>query len=215
MRVDYLLRTFAFSCLLLFPIRSVYAIPFTWIVSGNASSGHWDANDLTGLDYVLRIHTDSAVPDGNGFDDFGQWFNLPAEIEIETLGTRVLGNFSFIEQFSIAPSDRRSIRGPGGGFQSILQIPIGTLGDPDFLSVWGPVQTLGIGTIFRVDDPGIANPPFQIIDFDDPASPITVSTSLSSVPEPATLALLGIGLAAAVLGSRRQGDTFRPHGSSM
>ena len=203
MRAVYLLRTFAFFWLLLLPISSAYAIPFTWTFSGTASSGHWDLNDLTGLDYVLRVHTDNTVLDGNSFNDFGQWFNLPAEIEIETLGTRILGNFIFIEQFSIAPSDRLFIRGPGGASDSVLQIPLGTLGDPDFLSVWGPVQTLGIGTMFSINDPGIPNPPFLIIDFDDPASRITISTSLTPVPEPATLTLLGIGLAIAVLGSRR------------
>jgi hypothetical protein len=191
--------------LLLLSISPAYAIPFTWTFSGTASSGHWDLNDLTGLDYVLRVHTDTTILDGNGFNDFGQWFNLPAEIEIEGLGTRILGNFTFIEQFSIMPSDRLFIRGPGGGADSTLQIPLGTLGDPDFLSVWGPVQTLGIGTLgrLRIDDPGIPNPPFQLIDLDDPTSPITVSTSTTSVPEPATLTLLGIGLTAALSRTRR------------
>ena len=65
-----------------------FAVPFTWTLSGVANSGDWNGTDLSGLAYALRLHADTTDPDGNGFDGFGQWFGLPAEIEIEGLGTR-------------------------------------------------------------------------------------------------------------------------------
>jgi len=177
----------------LFLSSPAYADPFTWTFTGVADSGHWDLNDLTGLAYTLRLTTDTAAPDQNGFNDFGTYGNLSAEIEIATLGTRTLGDFAFIEQFTTADSDRLRIRGPDGGVESVLRIPIGTLGDPDSLTVWGPVETLGIGALgaLKIDDPGIPNPSFQLVDLDTPGSPITVSTS--TVPEPGTLTLLGVG----------------------
>jgi hypothetical protein len=86
----------------------------------------------------------------------------------------------------------------------VLRLPVGTLGDPDFLTMWGPVQTLGVNPFgsLRIDDPGIPNPPFQLVDLDTLASPITVSTS--TVPEPGTLTLLGVGGALAALRTRRR-----------
>lgn len=183
----------------------VYAAPFTWEFSGTADSGHWDDDSLAGLAYTLRVSTDTATPDGNGFNDFGQWFNLPASIEIETLGTRTLGNFAFIEQFRFAgDADRLWVRGPGGGFDSNIYLPLGILGDPDLLSVWGPVQTLGDGrSNLHVADPATPTPDFEIIDGDTANSPITVSTKVV-VPEPATLSLIGVGLAVTALLSTRR-----------
>jgi len=177
-----------------------YADPFTWTFSGIASAGHWDANDLTGLAYTLRVTTDSAAPNQNPFHGFGTWGNLPAEINIQTLGIRTLGNFASIEQFSTSTSDRLRVRGPNGGTESVLQIPLGVLGDPAFLSVFGPVQTLGVGSMFKITDPGIPNPPFELIQLDTATSRITVSTTLA--PEPATITLLGMGLAVAAIRSR-------------
>ena len=184
---------------------SAFADPFVWVLEGTADSGHWDLDDLTGLDYTLQVTVDSAVPDQNGFNDFGSWFNLSAEIEIESLGTRVLNDFAFIEQFTTATSDRLRVRGPNGGVETVLQIPVGTLGDPDFLSVWGPVQTLGLGTMFRITDPGVPSPAFELIDFDSPTSPITISTGLATtpVPEPTSLLLLSLGVGAITVTLRR------------
>jgi hypothetical protein len=205
--MEGLMKRFAASLFVaaLFSATPAYAVPFTWTISGVADSGHWDQNDLTNLAYTLRLTTDSAAPDQNGFNDFGSYFNLSAEIEIATLGTRTLGNFTFIEQFSSATGDRLRIRGPNGGAESVLQIPLGTLGDPDFLSVWGPVQTLAVGVLgqLRIDDPGIPNAPFQLTDGDDPGSTMTVSTS--TVPEPGTLALLGSGATIIIRRKRRRG----------
>jgi hypothetical protein len=195
-------RVAAFVFVALLMGSSAHAAPFTWTISGIADSGHWDLNNLAGLSYVLRITTDSAAPDQNGFNDFGQYFNLAAEISIDTLGTRTLGIFTFVEQFRTASSDRLRIRGPNGGAESVLQIPLGTLGDPDFLSVWGPVQTLGVGGTLTIDDPGIPNPPFELIDLDNATSKMTISTSIADVPEPATLALLTLGFAVAAVRSR-------------
>jgi hypothetical protein len=190
----------------LFLSSPAYADPFTWTFTGVADSGHWDLNDLAGLAYTLRLTTDTAAPDQNFANDFGQYgfANITAEIDIATLGTRTLGNFTFIEQFTTADSDRLRIRGPNGGAEFVLRIPVGTLGDPDFLNVWGPVQTLGVdpfGSLI-VDDPGIPNPPFHLVDLDTLASPITVSTS--TVPEPGTLTLLGVGGALTALRTRRR-----------
>src|SRR5580765_4168770 len=84
-----------------------YAIPFTWTITGVADAGsHADLTDITGLNYVLRLTTDSAAPDLNGFNDFGTFGfnNITAAIDIDTLGTRTLGNFTFIEQFN-SPSE--------------------------------------------------------------------------------------------------------------
>lgn len=195
-------RVAALLCVALLISSQADADPFTWTFSGIADAGHWDANDLTGLAYTLRVTTDSAAPDQNSFNDFGTFGNVPAEIEIETLGTRTLGNFAFIEQFTSATSDRLRVRGPNGGAESVLQIPLGILGDPDFLSVFGPVQTLGVGSMFKITDPGIPNPPFEIIDLDNATSRITVSTT--QVPEPTTIALLGVGLAVTAIRSRRR-----------
>jgi hypothetical protein len=176
-----------------------YADPFTWTFTGIADAGHWDANDLTGLAYTLRVTTDGAAPNENPFPGFGTWGNLTAEIEIETLGIRTLGNFAFIEQFSTQTSNRLRVRGPNGGPESVLQIPLGVLGDPASLSVFGPVQTLGVGSMFKITDPGIPNPPFELIDLDNATSRITVATTLA--PEPATITLFGMGLAVAAIRS--------------
>lgn len=188
-----------------------HAAPFIWTFSGVADSGHWDADDLTGLSYTLRVMTDTLAPDQNSFDDFGTYGNLPAEIEIETLGTRILGNFTFIEQFTTATSDRLRIRGPNNGVESVLQIPLGTLGDPDFLTFWGPVQTLGVGGNLKITDPGIPNPPFELIDLDNATSRITVSTgSIAAVPEPPSFALVGIGLLVAAVSAARKPNATAP-----
>jgi hypothetical protein len=193
-------RVAAFVFVALLTGSSAHAAPFTWTISGIADSGHWDLNNLAGLTYVLRLTTDSAAPDQNGFNDFGQYFNLAAEISIDTLGTRTLGTFIFVEQFRDT-SDRLRIRGPNGGTETVLQIPLGTLGDPDLLSVWGPVETLGVSGL-TIKDPGIPNPPFELFDPDSGTSKITISTSIANVPEPAALTLLTLGLAVAAVRSR-------------
>jgi hypothetical protein len=186
-----------------------YAIPFTWTISGVAGAGsHADAaTNISGLAYVLRLTVDSAAPDVNGFNDFGQWGfgNIAAEVDITGLGTHPLGNFTFIEQFTTATDDRLSIRGPGGGATFQLLIPKGTLGDPDFLTLWGPVLTLGTGLGLTVDDPGVPNAPFHLVDADN--GDITVQTN--PVPEPATLTLVGLGVAvaAARLRARRKASS--------
>jgi hypothetical protein len=171
------------------------AVPFTWQISGTADSGNWNANSLAGLDYTLRLSIDAATPDGNHFDDFGQWFNLAAEIEIESLGTRTLGDFTFIEQFRIANADRLWIRGPGGGAQSDMYLPLGTMGDPDFLTPFGPVLTLGDGSSdLNVVD---VTPGFELHDIDGPNARITVSAGTVTVPEAgSTVTLLVLGLMA-------------------
>jgi PEP-CTERM motif len=178
------------AIVLLASAAPAYAVPFTWTISGKAADlgSHADATDITGLSYVLRLTVDSSAPDVNSHPDFGQWGfgNIAAEIDIAGLGTRTLGNFTFIEQFHGLGDDELWIRGPNGGTQFTLHVPANTLGDPDFLSIWGPVTGTG-GVI--IDDPGIPNAPFHLVDADD----VTVQT----VPEPGTLALVGLGLAVA------------------
>lgn len=193
------------TTLFLFQSSAAFADPFVWLFTGTADSGHWDLEDLAGLDYTLSVTVDSAAPDQNGFNDFGSWFNLSAQIDIENLGTRVLNDFAFIEQFTTASSDRLRVRGPNGGVESVLQIPVGTLGDPDFLSVWGPVQTLGLGGMFRITDPGVPSPEFELIDLDNATSRITISTALQTtpVPEPTSLLLFSAGIGVITVARRR------------
>jgi PEP-CTERM motif len=198
-------RAFAFlTIVLLTSAAPVYAVPFTWTISGVAGTGsHLDlSTDISGLAYVLRLTTDSNAPDQNAFNDFGTYGfnNIAAEIDIAGFATHTLGNFTFVEQFTSATSDRLRIRGPNGGAESVLQIPLGTLGDPDFLSLWGPVKTTGASGLFTVDDPGIPNAPFHLVDADN--GDITVQTT--EVPEPATLALIGLGAAVAAVRARRR-----------
>jgi hypothetical protein len=191
-------RVALFTIALLTASAPAYAIPFTWTISGVADAGsHADATDITGLKYVRRLTTDSNAPDQDGFNDFGTFGfnNIAAEIDIDTLGTRPLGNFTFIEQFNSANDDDLRIRGNNGGAEFVLHIPHGTIGDPDFLNLWGPVLTLGTGTGLVVDDPGQPNAPFHLVDADNG----DISVQTNPVPEPGTLALIGVGLAAAAV----------------
>jgi hypothetical protein len=194
----------------MFVSSPAHAEPFTWKFSGVADSGSWDANDLTGLAYELRIFSDTSKPDQNGFNDFGQWFNLAAEIEIETLGVRTLGTFTFVEQFTTDTSDRLRVRGPGGGAESLLFIPKGTFGDPDDMAAFGPVLTLGNGSDIDVVD--ILIPGFEIHQVDNALSRITVAGVVGSpqpVPEPSALLLLAVGAAGPLMVGRRRRDSTR------
>jgi len=137
-----------------------YATPFTWTIGGVAAAGR---------------HT-------NGFDDFGPWrFNdITANVHLS----------GFTEQFTTTLDDRLSLRGWNAGATFQLPLLKGTLGDPDFLSLWGPVLALGLRRGLTFDDPRITNPRFRLFDAD---TGDTVQTN--SVPEPGTLALIGLGIA--------------------
>jgi hypothetical protein len=166
-----------------------YAAAITFQVSGTADSGEWNGNSLAGRAYQLRVSTDTDIPDSNFFSDFGQWFRLPGFITLEGLGVVALGQFAFIEQFRVtnATFDRLRFRGPDSGPDSDLFLPLGTLGDPDFLSVWGPVQTIGDGQSSMA-----IRTPDGLFTLHDQETATDRITALTFVPEPPTLAVIGM-----------------------
>jgi hypothetical protein len=119
----------------------------------------------------------------NGFDDFGKWGGDDLIAKVHLGG--------FIEQFTIALDDRLSSRGPNIG--ATFQWPIlkWTLDDPDFLSLWGPMVALGLRRGLTFDDSSFPNP--QLHWFDADIAGPTAQTN--TVPEPGTLALIGLGIA--------------------
>jgi hypothetical protein len=150
-----------------------YATPFTWTIGGVAAAGH---------------HT-------HGFDDFGPWrFNdITANVHLS----------GFIEQFTTTLDDRLSLRGGNAGATFQLPLLKGTLGNPDFLSLWGPLLALGSRRGLTFDHPGILNSPFHPFDADTGS----VTAQTNAVPEPGTLALVGLGIAVAAARKRARRRT--------
>jgi hypothetical protein len=202
----------------------VEATPVTWTFSGIADSGHWNADPLAGLAYVLRLSKDVPAADF----DLGDWSNLTAEIDVDTLGTHVFAfcttsmassclpaPFQFIETFSGASADTFHFRGPQGVGDSRVNVPLGTLGpDDDLLTALGPVTSNGDGLSHIIAQDGVPSmaitPVFQLLDTDSPTGRITVKVTVggdtSAVPEGgSTLALFAIG-AMMLLAARRAAE---------
>ena len=171
-----------------------HAIPIQFIYTGTAS-GTLDATVFANADFVITQNADTSNVEDCGVG----CFTLDASstlISIEGIGifdfitgTRSFAFNGFVGLARADGADLYDVFDAGPGYN--LQSAVGPIFDDAFLLQWDLMPIVTEGGVLFIENAGGSNPSF------------TATVATTSVPEPALLTLLGLGMVGIAMSRRR------------